>query len=167
MTAATTSHSAQDLITISQTLFFDLPLAAVRWEFGSEADKETTEAAWKVYGASVRLATTAVDTLYRTPLFSEALSASLNQLLRWQQVGSTLNRVLLTGVWRSLELPTAAEVQALTEHVRALADRVHEPAQTLPIRSALNREQVRETRVNGSSQRSLTKAQPLGKRAAA
>ncbi len=167
MTAATTSHSAQDLITISQTLLFDLPLAAARWEFGSRADKEATEAAWKVYDASVRLATTAVDTLYRTPLFNDALSASMNQLLRWQWVGNTLNRVLLTGVWRSLELPAVAEVQALTEHVRALADRVHEPAQTLPIRSALNREHVRETRVNGSSQRSLTKERPREKRTAA
>ena len=49
---------------VYKTLFFDLPLAGARWSLGLGGEKETAEAAWKGYDASVRLASTAIDNFY-------------------------------------------------------------------------------------------------------
>ena len=64
------TQTIEDLATVYKTLFLDLPLAGAKWGMGIGAEKETTETAWKAYDASVRLATSAIDTLYRSPLFS-------------------------------------------------------------------------------------------------
>jgi hypothetical protein len=145
------SQETQDLLTIYQSLFFDLPTASLRWGLGLGEEKDTAQAAWKAYDAGVRLATTAVDTLYRTAFFSETVSIAVNQALRWQQVGNTVSSVFLGSLWRTLGLPTAAEVQSLANQLRTLEARVgdrlpHEQNQSVfpPLSSP-------ETPLNGTS----------------
>jgi len=132
MGANTTSQGVRDLMTLSYTLFHDLPLATARWRLGQGSEKATTEAAWKVYDASVRVSATAVDTLYRTPLFSETVSNAANYWLRWRHMGNAVNRVLVNSFWQMLGLPTAAEIETLTAHVRALEARVSKSTQHWP-----------------------------------
>lgn len=153
MAASSTSQGTQDLMTISQALFRDLPVVAVRWGFGLGDEKAATEAAWKIYDASVRVAATAIDALYRTPLFSDTVSNSANQLLRWQRMGNAVNRVLLTGFWQMLGVPTAAEIQALAEQVHMLEAHMNESMQNTPHRTSPIQLHSQTSLVDGSSHR--------------
>ena len=116
------TQTAEDLATVYKTLLLDLPVAATKWGLGSGGEQETTEAAWKAYDASVRLTSMTVDTLYRAPLFGEIAARSLNMFLRGQQLGNALAGVFFTGLWQSVGLPTATEVQALRAEVQALRE---------------------------------------------
>lgn len=153
MAASSTSQGTQDLMTLSQALFRDLPVVAARWGFGLGDEKAATEAAWKIYDAGVRIATTAIDTLYRTPLFSDTVSNSANQLLRWQRMGNVVNRVLLSGFWQMLGVPTAAEIQALAEQVHMLEAHVSESMQNTPHRTSPIQLRPQKPFADGSSHR--------------
>src|SRR5215475_11330723 len=124
-----TIQTLEDLATAYKTLFFDLPLAGAKWGVGIGAEKETTETAWKAYDASVRLATTAIDSFYRSPLFSQAVSRTLTRALRWQRLGNAISATVLTGLWRTLGVPTTAQVQGLSDQVRVLETRLAQLAQ--------------------------------------
>jgi len=118
------TQTAEDLATVYKTLLLDLPVAATKWGLGIGRKQETTETAWKAYDASVRLTNTTVDTLYRAPLFGEIAARSLNVFLRGQQMRNTLAGVFFTGLWQSVGLPTATEVQAMRAEVQALREDV-------------------------------------------
>jgi hypothetical protein len=85
-----TLHDGENVLvlykTLFKTLFFDLPLAGVRHMLEAEQGREAAEAAWKTYDEGVRLATAAIDNLYRDPHFGEALDHSLQGMLRWQHL---------------------------------------------------------------------------------
>lgn len=124
MASKQTTQAVEDLATVYRTLAIDLPLAATRWGFGAGGEKETTEAAWKAYDAGVRLATTAVDSLYRSPLAGAVTARAFTMFLRGQQLSNALAGVVFTGLWQSVGLPTAAETQALRVEVQALREDV-------------------------------------------
>lgn len=124
MASKQTTQAVADLATVYRTLAIDLPLAATRWGLGAGKEKETTEVAWKAYDAGVRLATTAVDSLYRSPLAGTVTARALNVFLRGQQLSNALAGVVFTGLWQSVGLPTAAETQALRTEVQALREDV-------------------------------------------
>lgn len=167
MAASSTAQGTQDLMTISQALFRDLPVVAARWGFGLGDEEAATEAAWKIYDAGVRVATTAIDTLYRTPLFSDAVSNSANYLLRWQRMGNAVNRVFLTGFRQMLGLPTAAEIRALAEHVHMLEAHVNESMQNTPPRTSPIQRHSQTSLVDGSSHRERRQERPQEARTAA
>jgi hypothetical protein len=110
----------EDLVTVSKTLFIDLPLTGTRWGFGIEGEKELAEVAWKGYDAAVRLSTAAIDNLYRAPLFGEVMARSLDSMLRWQRLSSAAARAFFPALWRAIGLPTAVETQALRAEIHAL-----------------------------------------------
>jgi hypothetical protein len=145
------TQTMENLTTIYKTLFFDLPLAGAKWGMGIGAEKETTETAWKAYDASVRLATTAVDNLYRSPLFSEAVSRALTKALRWQRIGNSVGGTVLTGLWWTLGVPTAAEVQGLSDQVRALETRLAQLAQQKDVQTLLEQLRTLQARLPSSS----------------
>jgi hypothetical protein len=145
------SPETQDLLTVYQGLFFDLPTAGLRWGLGIGEEKDTAQAAWKAYDAGVRLATTAVDTLYRTALFSETVSTAVNQALRWQQVGNAVSSVFLGSLWRTLGLPTAAEVHSLANQLRTLEARVDDRLPPEQKQIVFHSPSSPETPLNGTS----------------
>ena len=112
------TQSVEDLGTVNKTLWLDLPLAGAKWGLGSGSERETLAAAWKGYDASMRLATAALDNLYRTPLFDEIMARSLDSALRWQRLSNALAGVLFTRLRQVVGLPTAAETQALRARER-------------------------------------------------
>jgi hypothetical protein len=114
----------EDLTTAYTTLFIDLPLSGLKRSLGLAEEKETTETAWKAYDASVRLATSAIDRLYRTPLFGEATARSLDLFLQSRRLGNALSGAVFTNLWNTVGLPTAAETQALRAEVQALREEV-------------------------------------------
>lgn len=118
------TQSAEDLAESYKAFFLDLPLANMKWRFGMGEERETAEAAWKGYDAGVRLATTAIDTLYRTPLFGEVTARSLNIFLRGQRIGNALAGAFFTGLWKTVGLPTATETQAVRAEVAALREEI-------------------------------------------
>jgi len=128
------TRSLEDLMMVYKTLSLDLPLAGARWSLGLGGEKETTEVAWKGYDASVRLASTAIDNFYRTPLFGAVMARSLDRALRWQRLNNALAGAFFTGLWQAVGLPTAAETQALRAEVQALRHELRSPATSLPIR---------------------------------
>src|SRR5215475_5581485 len=110
----------EDLTTVSKTLFIDLPLAGTKWGLKIGEEKEATETAWKAYDAGVRLATTAIDNLYRMPLFGEMTARSLDLFLQSQRLSNAIAGTFFTGLWQTIGLSTTAETQALRAEVQAL-----------------------------------------------
>jgi hypothetical protein len=166
MAESTTEQAVKDLTTVYTSLLFDLPLASVRQGTGLAGEKETTEAVWKGYDASVRLATAAIDTLYRSPLFGDAVSRTLNELLRWQRVTNAVSGTVLTGMWRALGVPTVADVRGISDQLHALEARLTEPSTKREIQVLRERGQRLETHVRTpapTQERSL----PVEERAAA
>lgn len=104
-------------------LYVDLPFAGLRIGLGMGGEKEATEAAWKSYDASVKLSSTTIDDLYQNPVVGDMTAATLDSMLRWQKANTALTGAFFTGMWKSMGLPTAGEIQALREEVRALAER--------------------------------------------
>jgi len=109
------------LLAVYRTLFLDLPLAGIRQALEGEKQKEAVEAAWKNYDEGVRLATAAIDNLYRNPYFGEAVDRTLQEMLRWQQLSGTVTEAFLAGLRLTIELPTATEVRALLKELRTIS----------------------------------------------
>ena len=122
--AAKTSQHAEDLVTIYQTLFLDLPLAGARWGLGIKGAKETVEVAWKGYDAWVRFTSASLDEIYHNPLFAAVVARSLDGWLRWQQLSTALAGAFFAGLWPAVGLPKTTEIQALHVEVRALREEV-------------------------------------------
>jgi len=105
------SQKSEDLLQIYKTLTLGVPLASMRWAFGSAIDKESTVTLWKGYDASVRLATSTIDSLYRSQSLSEIVGTTVNQMLRIQQLSNAASRFFMTGLLQPLALPVTPEVQ--------------------------------------------------------
>ncbi len=114
----------EDFATAYKALFFDLPLAGVKWGLGLGGEKETRKKAWQGYDATVRLATGNIDNLYRTPVFGEVMARSVDVIMRWQRVRSAMTGAFFAGMWQAVGLPTAEEVRALRSEVQGLREEV-------------------------------------------
>lgn len=132
------TKTMEDLLTAYKTFTVDLPLAGTRWAFGIGQEKDVTTTAWKGYDASIRLATAAVDSLYRAPLFATMVSNTANQMLRWQQLGNSATKLLSHTLQQRADIPTPATVQALTERVIHLETQNNAPAQKLASRVTIH-----------------------------
>ena len=152
MTEKKLTQTLEDVVTVYKTLFFDLPVAGAKWGIGLDTEKATTETAWKAYDASVRLATTAIDNLYRSSLFSEAVGRTLTRALRWQRIGNAVSGTVLTGLWRTLGVPTAAEVQGLSDHMQALETRLAQLAHKTDVQTILEQLRTLQARLHSSAQ---------------
>ncbi len=133
------TKTIEDVFTAYKTLTFDLPLAGTRWAFGLGQEKDVTTTAWKGYDASIRVATAAVDSLYRTPLFGTTVSTMANQMLRLQQLGTSATKLVTTSPRQGIGIPTMVEVQALTERVTMLEAKSTEATPKTAPRVTLNR----------------------------
>jgi hypothetical protein len=114
------SQRSEDLIQVYKTLTFDVPLASMRWALGSANDKESTIAVWKGYDAGVRLATSTIDSLYRSQSLSEIVGNTVNQMLRLQQLSNAARSFFTASVWRPLAPSATPPVQSLTAPVQAM-----------------------------------------------
>jgi hypothetical protein len=126
------SQKSEDLLQVYKTLALDVPLVSMRWAFGSAIDKESTVTLWKGYDASVRLATSAIDSLYRSQSLSEIVGTTVNQMLRIQQMSNAASRFFMTGLLQPLALSATPEVQALAAQVQTLDARI---SATTPVRT--------------------------------
>jgi hypothetical protein len=133
------AKTMEDLFTAYKMFTVDLPLAGTRWAFGFGQEKDVTTTAWKGYDASIRLATAAVDSLYRTPLFGTTVSGVANQMLRWQQLGNSVTNLFLANRQQGVGLPARAEIQTLTERVTRLEAKNSELTQKMAPRVTINR----------------------------
>ncbi len=152
MAELTTAQAVKDLTTVYTSLLLDLPLASVRQGAGLAGEKEATEAVWKGYDAGVRLATAVINTLYRNPLFGDAVSRTLDGMLRWQRVTNVVSGTMLTGIWRALGIPTAADVRGISEQLHALEARLAEQSTRREVQTLRERTQRLGTRVSTPAQ---------------
>jgi hypothetical protein len=111
------NQRSEDLLQVYKTLTFDVPLVGMRWAFGSANDKDSTLALWKGYDAGVRLATSSIDSLYRSQSLSEIVGNTVNQVLRIQQLTNAASKLLMTGLAQPLALPGTVEAQPATAPV--------------------------------------------------
>jgi hypothetical protein len=114
------SQRSEDLLQVYKTLTFDVPLASMRWALGSANDKESTIAVWKGYDAGVRLATSTIDSMYRSQPLSEIVGNTVNQMLRLQQLGNAARSFFTASLWRPLAPSATPPVQSLTAPVQAM-----------------------------------------------
>lgn len=147
----------EDLTAVYTTLFVDLPLSRVKRSLGLAEEKETTETAWKAYDASVRLATTTIDRLYRTPMFGEATARSLDLFLQGQRLSNAFSGAFFTNLWNTVGLPTAAENQALRAEVQALREEVRTLTTPFVVRRKKTTASEQESHTNDKTQAKTTK----------
>jgi hypothetical protein len=152
-------NALEDLTTAYTTLFIDLPLSGLRRSLGLAEEKETTEAAWKAYDASIRLATSAIDRLYRTPLFGEATARSLDLFLQGQRLSNAFSGAVFTTLWNTIGLPTAAETQALRAEVQALREEIRPLTTPLAVRPKTKAPREREHHTTDTAQAKPTKSE--------
>jgi hypothetical protein len=138
----------KDLATVYTSLLLDLPLASVRQGTGRAKEKETAEAVWKGYDAGIRLATAALDTLYHSSPFGEAMSRTLDGMFRWQQTANAVSGTMLIGMWRALGISTAAEVRGISEQLQTLEARVTAQSMKKEVQTLRERTQRLEIRIN-------------------
>lgn len=146
-----TTEGATNLMTAYKSFFFDLPLANLKWSLGAGEEKEATIAAWKGYDAGVRVTSAAIDALYQNSFFSETFSRMLSAALRWQQFGNAFSGAVLTSLWRTLGVSTSAEVQGLSEQVRALETLLAQVAQKKDVQTLLDQLRTLDTRLPRST----------------
>ena len=141
------SQGAADFTTAYKSFFFDLPVASLRWGLGVGGEKDATIAAWKGYDASVRMATAAIDALYRNPLFSDIFGRTLSSLLRWQQIGNAMSGAVFTSLWATIGIPTATELQGLSEQLRSLEHHLSQMAHKKDVQKLLDEVRALEARL--------------------
>ena len=109
-----------DLMTAYKAFCMDGPLAGMRRNLGLTAEKEAVAAGWAGYDATMRMASTTIDNIYRTPFFGALTARTFDGLLRWQQVGNAMTRTTLAGLVQMAGLPTQTDTKALRAEVSAL-----------------------------------------------
>ena len=139
------NQRAEDLLQVYKTLTFDLPLASMRWAFGSANDKESTIAVWKGYDAGVRLAASSIDSLYRSQSLSEIVGNTVNQMLRLQQLSNAARSFFTTSLWRPLAPSATLPVQSLTVPVQTMAPHLSRTTSVQTRARASRRSQGRRT----------------------
>jgi hypothetical protein len=127
------------IFTVLRTVLFDVPITASKRGLGIGEEDAIANAAWKGYDASMRLGSSAIDLLYNSGPLGGLLARSAPSLLRWQRLNSALIGAFFTALWRTVDLPTAADVNAVREELHTLAanlriqgDRVEELVRALP-----------------------------------
>ena len=118
--AETASQNVSDLLVLYKALLIELPAVAAKLGLGIAKEKELAETAWKSYDAGVRLANAATGKLFSNPLFAGLVGRSLGPLLRVQRLVNSASGALFAGLWLSVGLPTASEVQALRAELESL-----------------------------------------------
>jgi hypothetical protein len=126
-------HTTTDLMTMCKATFIDLPIAGAKWGWGVGMEQEVAQAAWKGYDAWVRLTSASIDELYNNSLFVNYTINTLDRSLRWRRLSQALAGAFFAGLWPTVGLPTATDVQALTEELRSLTNRLK--AQELQIQA--------------------------------
>lgn len=129
-----TIKQMDDVMTVTKTLLFDLPLAHMRQRLGLGEKKETVETAWKGYDAGVRLVNAATDSLYRNPLFGDAVARSADVMLRWQRISSAVGGAVFAGLWQAVGLPTVAETQALRSEIQSLREELRGQTNSITVK---------------------------------
>lgn len=150
-------NAMEDLTAVYTTLFIDLPLSGLKRSLGLTEEKETTETAWKAYDASVRLATSTIDRLSRTPLFGDATARSLDFFLQGRRLSNALSGAVFTNLWNTVGLPTATEAQALRAEVQALREEVRTINTPFAVRRKEKTTKAREDHTNDKAQTKATK----------
>jgi hypothetical protein len=118
----TLQHIGEELFTIPNAFFFDLPLANARWGLGRGTEKEVTEALWRGYDAWVCVATALVDGVSHNMASYDNRSFRFftDWLLRWQRLSNALTGVFFTKLRQATGLATAAGIHSLSTQVEAL-----------------------------------------------
>jgi hypothetical protein len=132
----------------------------VKRSLGLAEEKETAETAWKAYDTGVRLATAAIDNLYRTPLFGDATARSLDLFLQGQRLSAAFSGAVFTGLWNTIGLPTAAETQALRAEIQALREEVRASTTPFAVRKKQKISNAQDEHANDKAQMKTIKPTP-------
>jgi hypothetical protein len=157
------ASGTKDFMTAYRSMFFELPLAGMRWGLGLGGEKEALEKAWKGYDATVRMATANIDNMYRTPLFGEAMARSVDTMLRWQRMRTAMAGAFFAGLWQAVGLPTATETRALRSEVQALRQEIR--LQRVGLQVKVKRKET-QTRVQLSGKKKAAQSSIKGNGAA-
>jgi len=106
-------------LTVLRTVGLDLPIAGFKRALGIGEKRALTETAWRSYDASVRLVNASIYSLYG-PL-GALIARPAEEAARWQRLNNALMGAFFTSLWKIVDLPTAAEVNALREEIHVLA----------------------------------------------
>jgi hypothetical protein len=109
------------LSTMLRAILLDLPLVAAKRGFGRAEKRTVTETAWKGYDASMLLGRASIERLYQIGLLGALVGRAVDGLLRFQRLNNAVMGAFFAVLWRTTDLATATEIDAVREDLRTLA----------------------------------------------
>ena len=123
------SQYTDELLKLAQALMPEPPSGAVKCIAEKGIDRrELQDAGWKAYDKVVEAANNATNRLYSSPTFGQVLGAAIDTVLRVQRFNAAMTGAFFSALWPTVGLPTATDVEAMRNDVRALRDELREAA---------------------------------------
>ncbi|HYL57397.1 MAG TPA: hypothetical protein VEU51_00900 [Candidatus Acidoferrales bacterium] len=120
------SQFTDELLKLAQALMPEPPSGAIKCIVEKKSDRELTEVGWKAYDKVVEVANNATNRLYSSPTFGQVLGTAIDTMLRVQRFNAAVTGAFFSALWPTVGLPTATEVEAMRNDVRALRDELRE-----------------------------------------
>jgi hypothetical protein len=130
-TNAGESQFTDEILKLAQALMPEPPSGATKRIAGKVEkgiDRELHEVGWKAYDKVVEVAKNATNRLYSSAAVGQVLGTAIDTMLRWQRFNSAVAGAFFSALWPTVGLPTATDVEAMRNDVRALRDELREAA---------------------------------------
>lgn len=130
-TNAGESQFTDELLKLAQALMPEPPSGATKRivdKVEKGVDRELHEVGWKAYDKVVEVANNATNRLYTSAAVGQVLGTAIDAMLRWQRFNSAVAGAFFSALWPTVGLPTATDVEAIRNDVRALRDELREAA---------------------------------------
>jgi hypothetical protein len=123
------SQFTDELLKLAQALMPEPPSGAIKCIAEKGIDRrELQEVGWKAYDKFVETANNATNHLYSSPVVGKALGTAIDTMLRVQRFNAAVAGAFFSALWPTVGLPTATDVEAMRNDVRALRDELREAA---------------------------------------
>jgi hypothetical protein len=122
------SQFTDELLKLAQALMPEPPSGAIKRIVEKGIDRELHEVGWKAYDKVVETANNATNRLYSSPVVGQVLGTAIDAMLRLQRFNAAVAGAFFSALWPTVGLPTATDVEAMRNDVRALRDELREAA---------------------------------------
>ncbi len=113
------------LVKAAEAAFIDVPFAALKRMVARGDEREIYAVGWKAYDALINFANDATNRLYTNERYGRWSGRAIELALRWYRFNSAVQGAFFAALWPSIGLPTAAEIEAVREDLRALREEFH------------------------------------------
>ena len=131
VTNAGESQFTDELLKLAQALMPEPPSGATKRiadKVEERINRELHEVGWTAYDKLVEVANNATNRLYSNAAVGQVLGTAIDAMLRWQRFNRAVAGAFFSALWPTVGLPTATDVEAMRNDVRALREELREAA---------------------------------------